>query len=197
MKPTKKTVPSKALLSALVCATALVACGGITETFGSVSGSLSGMGAGLQTTLQNNGGDNIVLNGNGPFTFPSQLPSLGAFSVTVLSQPTNQFCTVTRPTGVIPTDGLKANITTIACAANSLGVTVTGLGTGNSLMLTNASATLTISSNGLATFPGILPGATNYLVTTTTQPAGQVCTLSNPSGTITGGAQSLVGLRCF
>ena len=186
-----------ALFSAATCTAALVACGGIAETYGLVSGTLAGMGPGLQTTLQNNGGDNIVVSANGSFTFPTQLPSLGAFSVTVLSQPTNQFCTVTRPTGVIPTDGLKANVTTIACAANSLGVTVTGLAAGNSLALANATATLAISANGVATFPGILAGATGYAVTVATQPTGQNCTLSSATGTITSGAQSLVGLSCI
>ena len=189
--------PVSALLASVSCAAALVACGGITETFGSVSGTLSGMGAGLQTTLQNNGGDNVVMTANGTFTFPTQLPSLGAFSVTVLSQPTDQFCTVTRPTGVIPTDGLKANITTIACAANSLGVTVTGLAAGKSLTLANASTTNTVSANGLTTFSGILAGATAYAVTVTTQPVGQVCTLTNATGTVTSGAQSLVSLSCI
>lgn len=192
MKPAKTT----ALLAALACASALTACGGITETFGSVSGTLSGLQAGLQTTLQNNGGDNVVMTANGTFTFPTQLPSLGAFSITVLSQPTNQFCTVTRPAGVIPTNGLKADITTIACAANSLGATVTGLAAGKSVTLTNAASTVTINANGVATFSGILAGATAYAVTVTTQPIGQVCTLTNASGSIASGVQSLVGLRC-
>lgn len=195
MKPAKTT----ALLAALACASALTACGGITETFGSVSGTLSGLQAGLQATLQNNGGDNVVMTANGTFTFPTQLPSLGAFSISVLSQPTNQFCTVTRPAGVIPTNGLKADITTIACAANSLGATVTGLAAGKSVTLSNGQATpgtVTITGNGLATFSGILAGSTAYAVTVTTQPTGQVCTLTNASGSIASGVQSLVGLSC-
>lgn len=186
-------------LTALVCAATLSACGGITDTFGSVSGTLSGMGAGQQITLQNNGGDNVVMTSNGVFTFPTQLRSLGAFSITVLNQPTNQFCTVTRPTGVIPTDGFQANVTTVACAANSLGVTVTGLAAGQSVTLANsniASSTLTVSANGLATFPGILAGATVYAVAVTAQPTGQLCTLTGARGSIASGAQSLASLNC-
>lgn len=193
MTPAKTTL----LLSALACGAALVACGGIAETFGSVSATLSGMGSGLQATVQNNGGDNVVLTANGAFTFPTQLRSLAPFSITVLAQPTNQFCTITRPTGVIPTNGLAANITTIACAANSLGANVSGLAAGQSVTLTNATATLAITANGLATFPGILANNTAYAVTVTTQPTSQVCTLTNASGSIATGVQSLVGLSCI
>lgn len=193
---------SARVLANLACAATLGACGGITDTFGSVSGTLSGLGAGQQITLQNNGGDNVVMTSNGVFTFPTQLRSLGAFSVAVLSQPTGQFCTVTRPTGVIPTDGLQANVTIVACAANSLGVNVTGLAAGQNVTLanssnaSNSSSTLTVSANGIATFSGILMGATAYKVTVTTQPAGQVCNLSNASGSIASGVQSVVGLIC-
>ncbi len=184
-------------LAALACAASLGACGGVAETYGLVSGTLTGLNAGLQITLQNNGGDDVVMTANGVFTFPTQLRSLGAFSVSVLTQPTNQFCTVTRPTGVIPTNGLKADITTVACAANSLGVNVTGLAAGQSVTLANAASTVTVSANGLATFPGILAGATAYAVTVTTQPTAQVCTLSNASGSIATGVQSLVSLNCI
>lgn len=200
MKPTKKPFPryvASALLVAMTCGAGLVACGGITETFGSVSGTLSGMDAGQQTTLQNNGGDNIVVTANGPFVFPTQLRSLALFSIAVISQPNNQFCTVIRPTGVIPTDGLKADVTKVSCAANSLGVTVTGLAAGNSVSLANAATTLTASANGLASFSGILVGATAYAVTITTQPTNQTCTLTNASGSIASGVQSVVGLSCI
>jgi large repetitive protein len=204
MKPSKTT----ALLSTLACSALLAACGGIAETYGFVSGTLSGLPAGLQATLQNNGGDDVVITANGPFTFPTKLPSLGAWSITVASQPTNQFCTVTRPTGVIPTDGLQANVTTIACAPNSLAVTVTGLAAGQSVVLTNTATTttntttsvstvLTASTNGFNTFSGILAGAVTYSVVVTTQPTGQTCTLSNATGTITAGAQSQVSLNCI
>ena len=188
---------TKAVLSTFACAAGLAACGGVIDKFGPVGGTLTGLGAGLQTTLQNNGGDNLVVSANGPFTFPTQLASLAPFNITVLGQPTNQFCRVTRPTGVIPTDGFTATITSIACAPNSLGVTVSGLATGSAVSLANASTTLAISANGLATFPGILAGATAYAVTVSAQPSGQVCTLSNASGSIAAGVQSLVGLSCL
>ena len=187
------------VLAVLAFAATLTACGGITDTFGSVSGTLSGLGAGQQVTLQNNGSDNVVLTSNGVFTFPTQQRSLGAFSVSVLSQPASQFCTVTRPTGVIPTDGFQANITTVACAANSLGVNVTGLAAGQSVTLANSgtvNSTLNVSANGLATFSGVLTGTTAYAVTVTAQPAGQVCSLTNASGRIASGVQSVVGLNC-
>jgi hypothetical protein len=60
---------------------------------------LVGTGGGLQ--LQDNGGDSILVNANGTFTFPAALASGEAYSVTVSVQPSSpaQTCEVTRGTG--------------------------------------------------------------------------------------------------
>lgn len=52
----------------------------------SVGGTLNGL-LGTSLVLQNNGGDNITLNSDGPFTFPTELASGAAYNVTVRTQP--------------------------------------------------------------------------------------------------------------
>ena len=187
------------IVSATILSMVLAACGGggLTLSDGTVSGTVSGLGAGLSLSLQNNATDTVSVSNNGTFSFPTKLASLGAFSVTVLTQPIGQFCTLTRPTGVIPTDGNQANTTTVTCAANSLGATVSGLAAGSTVTLSNAGVQIVANANGVSTFPGILAGNTSYGVTIVAQPVSQVCTLTNASGTIATGAQSLVTLTCI
>jgi len=87
----------------LVCL-ALVACGGSTDgtdTF-TVGGTVSGL-AGVGCVLRNNGGDDLVLNANGPFTFPTRLPAGANYSATVFHHPNGptQTCTVTSGNGTV------------------------------------------------------------------------------------------------
>jgi hypothetical protein len=54
--------------------------------------------------LQNNGGDNLSLTGNGSFKFSKELLSDAAYAVTVLTQPGGQFCTVSSGSGTATTE---------------------------------------------------------------------------------------------
>jgi hypothetical protein len=84
-----------------------------------VGGSVSGMiGSGLE--LQNNGGDNLVVNANGSFTFATELGQGDSYDVTVLNDPTNpnQICVVDNGSGTI-TDN---NVTDIAVDCNFQGL---------------------------------------------------------------------------
>ena len=65
--------------------------------------------------LQDNGGDDLSLSANGPFTFATQLPSGAVFGVTVKSNPTGQSCTVSDGSGTVG----SANITTVAVACSN------------------------------------------------------------------------------
>ena len=194
---TMKISKTSSFVCAGVLSIFLAGCGGSNAPDGAVSGTLSGLNTGLTLTLQNNGADNITLSANGVFAFPAKIASLGAFNVSVLTQPIGQTCAVTRPTGVIPTDGNQANITTVACAANTLGVNVSGLAAGTTVTLGNAGAQIVVNANGVSSFPGILVANTAYAVTINAQTTPQACTLSSASGTTAAGAQSLANLSCL
>ena len=193
-----KTSRTTSLLSASLLSLCLAACGGGSAgSDGTVSGTVTGLGPGLNLALQNNGVDTVTVTSNGVFAFATKLLSLGPFNVTVLTHPIGQFCTLTRATGVIPTDGNQANTTVAACAANSLGVVTTGLRAGNAVTVSNSALQIVVNSNGVSTFSGISAGGTSYALAVAAQPATQVCTLANASGAVTAGVQSLAMLSCI
>jgi len=71
-------------------------------SFLSVGGTVSGLeGSGL--VLQNNGGDDLAISGNGGFTFATALADGSDYAVTVKNQPSApaQQCTVSNGTGTI------------------------------------------------------------------------------------------------
>jgi len=93
--------------------------GGGTPTY-TIGGAVSGLtGTGL--VLQNNGGDNLAILANAPFTFATALPTGSSYGVTVLTQPSGQGCTVNNGSGAVG----GANVTNVSVAC----VTITSQGT--------------------------------------------------------------------
>jgi len=71
---------------------------------------LAGNGGGL--VLQDNGGDNLSVNGNGSFQFATALTSGNTYSATVLTQPSSpaQTCAVTNGSGTAMADVTNVNV---------------------------------------------------------------------------------------
>jgi hypothetical protein len=74
----------------------------------SIGGSVTGLGTGTMK-LQNNGIDTVEIASNGPFMFPTRLPTGASYSVTVMSAPTQQSVWLTRAAGTVAS-GPVANI---------------------------------------------------------------------------------------
>ena len=164
----------------------------------SIGGTVTGLtGAGL--VLQNNGGDNLSVSADGGFTFSTKINNGGAYSVTVLTQPSGQTCTVASGAGTVS----GANVTNVAvnCINNpagtyTLGGTVSGL-TGVGLILqNNGSDNLSVSANGGFTFATALANGSAYSATVLTQPAGQTCTVASGAGTVAAANVSTVAVTC-
>ena len=163
----------------------------------SIGGTVSGLAGGQSVTLLNNSSDAISLSANGAFTFPTTLSSGASYQVGIGTQPSDETCFIANAIGSVTT----ANITnvTVTCIPNTyfIGGTVTGLGSGKSLTLqNNGGDTFTISSNGDFYFPTDLPSGTNYSVSIATQPAGQLCAVSNGTGVVSGATISNVSIAC-
>jgi N-acetylneuraminic acid mutarotase len=94
-----------------------VTCVNVAGTY-TIGGTLSGLGNGLSVTLLNNGGNSLVRNANGAFTFTTALASGAAYAVTVGTQPTGQVCTVTNGAGTVA----AVNVTNVgvACKAGNV-----------------------------------------------------------------------------
>ncbi len=167
--------------------TVTVTCSGTSYKIG---GAVSGLNAsGL--VLQNNGGDNLTIAGNGSFTFPTPVSSGGAYKVTVLTQPGGQTCNVTNGSGTA-----NGNVNNVQVACTNITVTinlvVSGLtASATGLVLQNNGANnFSVSANG--TYPIIVNYGASYSITVLTQPAGETCTVSNGSGVATSKVSVLV-----
>jgi len=73
-----------------------------------VGGTVSGLTSIL--VLQNNGGDDLTVTSDGPFTFSTPLQNSDPYQVTVKTQPPGQTCTVVNGSGAIA----GADVTTVA-----------------------------------------------------------------------------------
>jgi hypothetical protein len=150
---------------------------------------VAGLAKGSSLVLQDNGGDNLTVGGNGAFGFATQLLSGTAYTVTVLTQPTNpsQTCAVANATG---TAGSASPAPTVTCVINYAPITgtVTGLQGSGLVLQDNGGDNLPIAANGNFTFPTQLPVGTTYNVTVLTQPASpaQICTVANATGSAGG-----------
>jgi YVTN family beta-propeller protein len=156
-----------------------------TDTF-TIAGTVTGLTAGQQVTLNNNAGDPTIVAADGSFTFATPVSFNGSYAVTVGTQPTGQTCTVSNGSGA----GVVANISnvTVACSTNTytIGVTVSGLAAGKQVTLNNNGTdpliVLAAQNGALQTFSTPVTFNGSYAVTVGTQPVGQTCTVSNGSG---------------
>ena len=191
MRQTKATV----LIISLVAMVALVACGGGGDS--SIGGTISGLGSGLSLTLQNNNADYLTIGSNQSFTFAKSVASNSAYDVTVLTQPIGQTCSVANGNGTVDSIGDAVSNVAVSCVySSSVGGVVTGLNAGTSVTLSTNGAFLPIATNGLFAFPGTLPSGSTYDVTVSTQPSGQSCAVSNPTGVVVENVMSTVTVNC-
>jgi len=164
-----------------------------------VGGSISGLlGTGL--TLQDNGGDNLVVGGTGNvnFTFATPLLSGATYAVTILTQPKTpvQTCAVVNGTGTI--SGNVSNVNIICSQPGfSIGGSVVGLvqTTGDTLELqNNAGDNLLVTGDTTFTFPTAVTNGGLYNVTMFLPPTSQPqkCTPWFWTGIATGNISNVI-----
>jgi 6-phosphogluconolactonase (cycloisomerase 2 family) len=90
-----------------------VSCSNDTYTVG---GTLSGLGPNDHVVLSNNADDALTLTANGLFTFKTPVAYNSSYSVTVSTQPSGQFCSVSGGVGA----DVKANVLSVAVACSSV-----------------------------------------------------------------------------
>lgn len=156
------------------------------------------LGQGLVLTLDD-GSDPLAITANGNFIFNDPLGFGETYSITVLSQPLApaQVCVVLNGEGMM--GAVDINDVVVNCGASNthaVGGTVSGLTGGGLTLQLNGSDDLPLSANGSYTFLSRLVDGAAYLVSVSTQPQGQLCTLTNASGIIAGADISDVNLSC-
>lgn len=86
-----------------------------------IGGTISGLSG--TVILQNNTGDNLSVSANGSFTFVTKLIDAATYSVTVLTQPSSQTCSVSSGSGTVSTEGITS--VSVTCSDNAVTPTPT------------------------------------------------------------------------
>lgn len=84
----------------------------------SIGGTLSGLAGSV--TLQNNGGDDLVLMADGAFNFPQEVASGSDYEVSVRTQPTGQTCSVSNGEGTATADVANVMVTCVSDVSETL-----------------------------------------------------------------------------
>jgi hypothetical protein len=105
-------------------------------------------------------------------------------------------CTVSSGSGTVANSDVTS--VAVACSASfTVGGNVTGLATGQSLVLQdNGGDNLTVSATGPFTFATPLADGAAYAVTVSTQPSGATCSVANGSGNIASANVTNVAVTC-
>ena len=160
---------------------------GSTANARTIGGSVAGLTAGNQIVLQNNGNDNRIIAGNGPFLFDIKVADQSSYDVRLLTGSANQVCTVEH--GVGQGQAVQRDVSNVNVVCNNEGFTiggvVSGLKAGSSVELLlgdNKQESLTVTSNTVFTFNTWVAAGAGYSVNVGTQPTGQICTPTNNTG---------------
>ncbi len=165
-----------------------------------LKGTLSGLPDAGNITLNTNTTDTVkntlqdyveTVSANGAFQLAGKYVAHGKpYVVSVSLPPAGRFCSVTNGSGTADNSkpDAAANIGVSCVPAVPVGFTVNGLNAGSSLTLSNTFGSKVdqrlVSAIGIYYFNWSLLDGTAYSVKVDTQPAGQTCTVQNPSGTV-------------
>lgn len=164
-----------------------------------VGGTVGGL-AGSGLVLRNNGADDLTVDSDGSFTFPTALASGGSYDVTIAAHPTSptQICTLSNASGVVADRDVASIQVSCVTTEFTLGGTVSGL-LGSGLVLRNNGADdVAIAADGAFTFADSLLSGTPYNVAVATPPSSptQECAIANGTGTITDANVTNVAVSC-
>jgi N-acetylneuraminic acid mutarotase len=161
-----------------------------------VGGTLSGLISGRSIVLQDNGGSSTVVSANGAFVFATPVASGSPYSVTILTQPAGQTCSVAMGSGTVA--GANVTSAAVSCSDNvyDIQVTASGLLRSGLSLQNNGADTLSIPANNTYDFSTPVASGSAYDVTVLTQPPGETCVVSNGTGTVGGANVTGIGVAC-
>jgi hypothetical protein len=162
----------------------------------SLGGSVSGLAAGESVTLAN-GAKTVTVSANGSFAFADKVDQGSTYTVTVTTSPAGKQCSVTNGSGTVGATDVTNVAVTCSSNAYTVGGSVSGLAAGGTLkLLNNGADELTVSANGAFTFATPVAEGGGYNVTISAQPANQVCTVTNGSGSGLAANVTTVAVSC-
>jgi hypothetical protein len=166
-----------------------------------IGGTVTGL-HGAELVLTNNGGDDLVISGDGAFTFKTPVERGTGYALAVKRQPANptQVCTITNGNGTAGDEDVLDVQVRCSTSTFRIGGTVTGLNGSGLVLQNNGSDSLMVAANGAFTFATAVPSGATYDVTVAMQPAmrTQECTVTPGTGTGTVGDSDVtsVAITC-
>ena len=158
--------------------------GGGTPTY-TVGGTVTGLNASGLVLSDNGGNDLTVASGSSAFTFSQALQSGATYDVAVATQPAGETCSVSSGTGTI--SGAVSNVAVTCVSPDTIGGQVSGLTASGLILELNGNYMQSVPANAASyTFSQTLASGSAYQVTISTQPTGEVCTVTSGSGTVSG-----------
>lgn len=131
----------------------------------------TGLGSGKTLVVEDSTTDQLTFTKNETLTFTTKYTSGESYSVSIVTQPTGQTCTL----GSNASGTITANTTvTATCVGYTLSVKVTGL-TGSVTLQDDQSATLTFTASATKKFTNTYAPGVAYTVYVTAQPATVSC----------------------
>ena len=150
-----------------------------------VSGTVSGLAAGAQLTLQNNNSDSLTINSNGAFTFTTPIAYESNYNVTVATQPVGQTCSVSGGSGNVTAAVTGVSVTCLNNITANAGSSVTTFVPGPAVTL-DASGSSSLSGSPLT-----------YLWQISSAPAGSTATLSSTTAVKPSFVPDVIGTYTF
>jgi hypothetical protein len=183
----------------VTCSTQSYAVGGQLVGLASTDAGAPNTGLVLTNALADGGVDQLPLDQNGSFAFPTLVASGATYAIAIASQPAfpAQTCTVSGGTGTVGSAPVTSAVVNCATNAYVVSGSVTGLA-GQGLVLANGTNTATITADGSFAFSQPLQSGTTYDITVATQPTNpsQNCVVTNATGIVKNGNVSGVGVAC-
>ncbi|HEX4151523.1 MAG TPA: kelch repeat-containing protein [Steroidobacteraceae bacterium] len=168
-----------------------------TPTPYAVGGSVGGLLPGRILVLQDNGANATTVSADGTFVFSAPVPSGSNYAVTVHAQPDGQTCAVGNGSGTIAANAVL-NVS-VVCSDDTynVAVTVSGVNASGLTLENDGGDTLSILRNGSFDFDTPVPSGSTYAVTVSSQPTGEICTVTRGAGTITDANVANVAVACI
>lgn len=131
----------------------------------SIGGTLAGLAPGGTVVLQNSGGDDLALTADGGFTFATPLPDGSVYAVTVLGQPSGQFCSVGNGSGTL--SGMDVTDVLVDCLDLEITLDTTAVNFGTFDPGQAGTGTVTVTNTGTAdvTLSGLTGPSAPFFIT--------------------------------
>jgi trimeric autotransporter adhesin len=167
----------------------------------SIRGTVSGLQGSSGLVLQNNGGDDVGVQTDGGFAFPTQIPSGAGYSVTVKTHPSAppQSCSVQNGSGTVADRDIDNIVITCALRQFTIGGTIFNLKGSGMIIANNGGDRFNPTADGPFTFPTAMLTGSSYNVTVPNAPVFplQNCDdITNGSGVVTDANITNIEIRC-